>query len=182
MDSQSLNYDQAEKLAAEWISAQPTVATFVFSLVKDYHVTEEILSRIAVVLVRKYDTYDPKLSFISWAMGIAKYEILNSQRLYARDRHQFSGGLIEKMSEFCETSSDEADPRMLYLEECLKRIRGRARRTLTLRYTAGMKPAQIAKLLQISGGAVRVLLSRTRNALRSCIERRLIEEGGNRES
>lgn len=172
-----MNYEQAEKLAAEWTKVQPAVTAFIFSLVKDYHVTEEILSQVAVILVRKYDTYDPGQSFSSWSIGIAKYEILKSRRSYARDRHHFNDELIEQMCVLSEEVAGEMNPRMLYLEECLKRIQGRARQALTLRYIADMKPAKIADSLQVSGGAVRMLLTRTRDALRSCIERRLTEEG-----
>ena len=177
MDSQSINYEQAEKLAGDWTKAQPTVAAFVFSLVRDYHITEEILSRVAVILVRKYDTYNPQLPFTHWALRIARYETLKYRRSDVRDRHQFSSELMEEMSMLCDAVVDEMDPRMSYLEECLKRIQGRARQALVLRYVADLKPAKIAESLQVSNGAVRMLLSRTRDALRSCIERRLNEEG-----
>ena len=173
-----MKFEEAERLAADWANARPVVAAFVFSLVQDYHETEEILSKVAVVLVRKYSTSEPIQSFTSWAMKIARYEILNAQRAYARDRHQFSDVFVEEMSAICNEAVAEMDPRMLYLEECLKRVQGRARQALVLRYTAGMKPAKIAESLKVSGGAVRILLTRTRNALRSCVERRLAEERG----
>ena len=134
MDSQSLNFDQAEKLAAEWTKVQPIVATFVFSLVKDFNAMDEILSRVAVTLVRKYGSYDTKQPFLNWSMGIAKYEVLKLKQFQARDRHQFDGDLIEDMCSLCDEVADEINPRMLYLEKCLKQVQGRARLALTLRY------------------------------------------------
>lgn len=172
-----MNFDQAEKLAAAWTKVQPMVTAYIFSLVKDYHSTEEILSQVAVILVRKYDTYDPKQPFANWAMKIAQFEILKFRRSYARDRHQFSSELVEELGMLCDEAIAEMNPQMRYLEECLKRIQGRARRALVLRYVADMKPANIAESLQLSNGAVRMLLTRTRDALRSCVERRLNEEG-----
>jgi DNA-directed RNA polymerase specialized sigma24 family protein len=44
-------------------------------------------------------------------------------------------------------------------------------------YRGGLKTDDVAAALSMSGGAVRTLLSRVRESLRTCVERRLLEEG-----
>ena len=87
-----------ERLAAYWTQAQPAVAAFVGSVVPDFHQAEEILQRVSVVLVRKFLEYDPRHSFIAWAICVAKFEILYFRRQHATDRHFFDTEIIEKIA------------------------------------------------------------------------------------
>jgi RNA polymerase sigma factor (sigma-70 family) len=59
------------------------------------------------------------------------------------------------------------------LEQCVEKLVGRARKIIQLHYWQDMKSWQIASELNIGHGAVRMLLSRSRQALRSCIEQQL---------
>jgi len=55
----------------------------------------------------------------------------------------------------------------------LRSVKGRAGELLRLRYEESLKPNSISKRVGIAVVAVRVMLSRTRTALRECIERKL---------
>ncbi len=170
--------DQSERLAQLWTEAQPTVAAFIASLVPDFHQTEDILGRVAVVLVRKFDDYDADQPFVPWVLGIAKYEVLKARRTKAIDRHVFSEQIVERIEATCERMAVELSPRRQLLRECLKFVHGRARRALELRYVDDLSPPTIAERLEIGDGAVRTLLHRTRVKVRDCIERRLAGEVG----
>jgi len=45
-----------------------------------------------------------------------------------------------------------------------------------MRYTAGLKIADIAAQLSVTGNAVKILLHRVRTSLEECVKRRLAEE------
>lgn len=167
-----------ERFLRDWIKAQPAVAGFVSALVPDFHAAEDILQEVAVVLLRKYGEYDSSRPFLPWALGIARLEVLNRRRALARGGLAHRPSLAEKLEAACGELAPELERRTEALRECLKGVEGRAREVLRLRYELALGPREIAGRVGISGGAVRVLLSRVRAALRDCIRRRMAAEGG----
>jgi RNA polymerase sigma-70 factor (ECF subfamily) len=170
MDSQ-----QAEDFAARWTAAQPAIAAFVRSLVPDLTSAEEVLQRVAVALVRRYDRYDQARPFVAWAIGVAKFEVMYFRRQQATDRHIFDDELVEKVAESYQEMSEKFNPRREALTKCLEELDGRSRRVLHLRYADGMTTPCIAEEMKITVAAVRMLLWRVRNALRRCMEERTNE-------
>lgn len=168
MDRQS-----TEQLAVQWTQAQRLVGAFIATMLGDFDAVDEVLSRVAVAVVRKYEQYDPARPFAAWAIGIARIEVMQYRRLTATDRHIFDDALIDRITQRYQQQAARIDPHRQALSECLKRIDGRARQALELRYVSNFKPAAIARELSMNGGALRMLLTRTRQALRECIERRL---------
>ena len=167
--------EASERLAILWTKAQPFVAAYITSLIPDFHRAEDVLQQVAVILVRKFDQYDPAQPFLPWALGIARREVLKQQRQRARDRHVFSDDFAETLGAVCEEMAGQFDGYRQKLAECLKQLDDRARIALNLRYSHDIQPAAVAERMSLSPGAVRVLLHRARSALRTCIERRLRE-------
>jgi RNA polymerase sigma-70 factor (ECF subfamily) len=164
---------QTELFAKLWVGAQATVAGFVRSLVPDFQQAEEVLQRVAVTLVRKFDHYDQTRSFAAWAIGVAKYEVLYYRRERATDRHVFDDEIVDKIALGYQRFASDADPFREALERCLGNLDGRARRAIELRYATGLASPEVAREMSLSPGAVRMLLSRVRQALRECIERQV---------
>jgi RNA polymerase sigma-70 factor, ECF subfamily len=163
---------EVEDLAAHWTGAQRTVAGFVRSLVTDFHESEEVLQRVAVTLVRKYGQYDPSRPFVPWALGVAKIEVLMFLRERSSERLVFSDALVERIAESHERAACDPAPMPQFVTECVEELDGRARQAIQLRYGGNLRTAQIARTMQISDGAVRMLLSRARALLRKCVESR----------
>lgn len=164
---------QAEEFAILWASAQSTLASFVRTLVPDIHQAEEVLQRVAVALVRKFDEFDKNRSFAAWAVGVAKYEVLYFRRERATDKHLFDDEIVDRVALSYQRFVEDADPFREALEGCLKKLKGRARRVIEMRYEQGLASAAIAEKLRLTTGAVRMLLCRVRQTLRTCIDRRL---------
>jgi RNA polymerase sigma-70 factor (ECF subfamily) len=164
---------QAEQFAALWTAAQPTITGFVRMLIPDYQQADEVLQRVAVTLVRKFDQYDQLRPFAAWAIGVAKYEVLYYRRERATDKHLFGDDVVEKIASRYETVADEGDPIREALRLCLDQLKGRSKDVIDLRYRRGMRSNAIAAEMTLSAGAVRMLLCRVRETLRRCIERRL---------
>jgi RNA polymerase sigma-70 factor, ECF subfamily len=164
--------NRSEQLAVLWTKAQPFVAAYITSLVSDFHRAEDVLQQVAVILVRKFDQYDPAQPFLPWALGIARRELLKQQRQLARDRHVFSPDFAEQLGTVYEKMAGEFDGYRQTLAECLKELDGRTRRALDLRYADDLRPAAVAERMQLTAGAARVLLHRARVTLRECIQRR----------
>jgi RNA polymerase sigma-70 factor, ECF subfamily len=163
---------QAEQFAALWTAAQPTISAFIRTLIPQYQQADEVLQRVAVTLVRKFDQYDPTRPFGAWAVGVAKYEVLYYRRERATDRHLFGDGLIEQIASRYELFVEEVDPIREALRRCIDELKGRSKRVIELRYRRGLRSNAIAEEMTLSSGAVRMLLCRVRESLRHCIERR----------
>lgn len=173
-----MDLQQSERCAALWTAAQPTVAAFVRTLMPDFQQAEEILQRVAVMLVRKFDDYDSRRPFAAWAIGFAKNEVLYFRRQQATDKHLFDDTLVEKIAVTYEQLVDEVDPMRQALANCVEELRGRSRRVIELRYVRGFTSEEIAKKMDLKSGAVRVLLHRVRAMLRECIEGHVGKLGG----
>lgn len=164
---------QAEQFAALWAGSQSTVSAFIRTLVPDYQQADEVMQRVAVTLVRKYEQYDANRSFAAWAIGVAKFEVLYFRRERATDRHLFGDDIVEQIASRYEMLAEEVDPLRDALKHCLDKLEGRSQQVVELRYKRGLSSAAIAVEMELSSGAVRMLLCRVRDALRRCIKRRM---------
>ena len=165
--------DNHEQFTRRWTEAQPIVAGYINAVVPDFQEAEDLLQDVAVILLRKFPAYDAQRPFVAWAIGIAKREVLVARRRHARGFLSYQADLLERISEAYEELAPEFEDRSRALRECLRTVRGRAGELLRLRYEESLKPNSIAARVGMAVVAVRVMLSRTRAALRGCIERKL---------
>jgi len=163
-----------EELAQYWTAAQRAVSAFLRAMVQSSHNRDDLLQQVAVVVVRKFSQYDRAQPFTAWAIGIAKQEVLAYRRRRKTDRHIFDDAMVERIALDYQHYLPEGTFKLRdALESCLEKLQGRSRKAIDFHYTHGMKSSQIAPQLGLGDGAVRMLLSRTRDALRVCIEQQL---------
>lgn len=165
--------DSHEQFTRRWTEAQPVVAGYLNAVVPDFQEAEDLLQDVAVILLRKFPEYDPQRPFVAWAIGIAKLNVLASRRRHARNCLCYDADLLERIGEACEELAPEREDHCQALRECLRSIRGRAGEALRLRYEESLKTDAVASRVGMAVVAVRVMLSRTRAALRECIERKM---------
>jgi RNA polymerase sigma-70 factor, ECF subfamily len=163
--------ERHEQFTCLWTQAQPLVAGYINAVIPDFHEAEDALQEVAIVLLRKFPEYDSDRPFVPWAIGIAKREVLMVRRRQARNRLCYAPDLLERISEAYEELAPELEERAQRLRDCLQRVQGRAAELLRFRYQEALRPAEIAGRVGMAVVAVRVMLSRTRAALRECIER-----------
>ena len=171
-----MNPIEPDQLAILWAKAQPHVAGFISSLVRDFHAADDILQNVAAIVVRKRPEYDPEQPFAAWVIGIARLEVLKHQRATARDRHQFDPEVVDMVAAAYETGTPQHEARRSALAACLETIKGQALKAIRLRYAEDLSLASIAEKLGISVNAATVMMHRTRKALHDCVERRLRRE------
>lgn len=162
-----------EELTVYWTQAQPIVAAFISSMIQSFQDAEDVLQMTAITLAKKYDQYDRSRPFVAWAIGIAKYEVLNYRRQRAKDRHIFDDTVVDQITQAYQETASELNGLRNALRKCLKEVKGRSRKLLELRYIRELKPTRIARQLGMTTNAVFVALHRIRVALRECIERHL---------
>ncbi len=164
--------NDSERFTREWTRAQPVVSSFIGAVVRDFNSAEDLLQDVAVVLLKRFSEYDPSRSFTGWALGIARLKVLEAKRaphdLLAADPQH-----LETLALAHEELSPEIERSKAALRECLQTIKGRALTLLKLRYDRAIKPQAIAAEMGMNPGAVRVMLTRTRQTLFDCIQKQL---------
>ena len=156
----------------QWQEASERLAIYLRAAVGNRHDAEDLQQRIATVVLKKQSDFDPdKGSFISWVFGIARYEVLMFRRKQARDRLVFQDTLQERMAAETE-QMPIATQREDFLKFCLKQLAPKAREAIRLCYgDQELSPTEAAKRMGIERNHLYVMLHRTRQTLRTCIER-----------
>lgn len=157
-------------MTAHWTRAQPTVAAFIQSLVRNSHDADDLLQQTAERVVERYHQFDTSRPFLPWAMTIAKHCVIDHARRQARAASPLM--LREAAESVAEAfAQEEFDVTLMQrLERCLKELAPRAREAIGLRYTNGWKPKRIAEQLGMTANAATVMLHRARAMLRACLE------------
>lgn len=169
--------DAIQRMTIEWTRAQPSVGRFIRSFVRDRAQAEDLLQEVALVIVDRFETYEPDRPFVGWALGIARRVVLTHLRKVYRDRQVEFSDAVEQAADAFQRLDPQTEAMKDSLAHCIGNVRGRSRQALLLRYTEGLELKQIAERLGMTAGNVGVLLHRVRTSLRECVERRLRLEG-----
>ena len=162
-----------EAMTRNWTQAQPVVAAFISSLVPNGSQADDILQEVALVIVRKYHKYDPSRPFQTWAIGVARNEVLMFRRKQSRDRHTFDDSLLDQIAQGYQDKAHELDQMKKALRQCIAQLQPRWGKILELRYSMGLKVKDLAHQMGINLNTALNALHRIRLALRECIQRRL---------
>ena len=170
--------DKNEQITVQWAQSQPLIAAFISSLVPDFHDADDILQNVAMVTVRKYEQFDPNRSFVAWAVGIAKNEILKYQSKQG-NRGLLDIGAIDAVTQvYTKESSTIHDTRIDLrnaISTCMSQLKGKWQKIMDMHYLREQSAARIAQQLGMTRNNVFVTLHRIRIALRDCVNRRLGE-------
>lgn len=169
------NPDQLTEFTLLWTEAQPAVMAFIRSVTPQLADAEDILQETARQVASRFREYDSSRPFGAWAMGVAKYKVLEWRRSQKKMAMLFDEEAIEAIH-FSYTDG-KADWREAgrAIDLCLKKASPAAEQLLRMRYLEDLKPAEIAKRLNTTANSVSVRLSRARDALKECLEKRLQE-------
>ena len=165
-----------EEFTHHWLEVEPSVSAYVFASISGFHDAEDVVQRIAQELARRFDEYESSRPFVGWALWIAKSRVIDFYRAQDRRRVIFSDELLGQLADTIAKQADGRSNRREALEACLEELPPKSRRLLDLRYVEELSAAEMAQDTGTTSGSVRVLLSRVRTVLASCIERRLAME------
>lgn len=168
--------DKLKRLASLWMQAQPVVSAFIHGMVHQRHDVEDLVQLVAETCARKFvdfDEHGSQSDFRSWALTIARFEVLRYYQRQDRDKVGFRSELLETIANEFDRQSESPDHRLDALRKCLQNITNKNQQLIEMKYFREMSSDQIADRLAISAGAIRVALCRTRQVLAECIERRL---------
>ena len=162
------------KFAALFRQAQSRLYGYIHALVRDLNDADDLFQQTALILWRKFDTFDLQRCFLSWACGVARLEVTNFLRSRGRQRLYFSDDLNLLLIEAQEQlTSEEEEQRRDVLAKCVAKLRERDRDLLRECYQDPMGVPQAAGRHGRSPQSVYNSLRRIRRALYECIVRTL---------
>ena len=167
--------EPCQEFIAQFAPAERSIRALLLAATGDPHTVEDLMQNVAVDLWRKWPEYQRDRPFRPWALGVARIEILRWRRTLARDRFVLDEKLLDRLVTATDKAAEEADLRLSHLAECLKGVSEYAREVVRLKYAGGLTAKRIAEELGKNLASVEMVLTRTRRALRACIDRKLDE-------
>ncbi len=151
---------------------------FIYSLVRDLDDADDLFQQTSLVLWDKFDRFDPTRSFVGWACGVARFEVLNFLRARSRNRLYFSDELNLALIEAHESMEQEiVEDRRDALAVCMKKLRDKDQELVEACYGRSMCIQELASDWGRSTQSIHNSLRRIRRALFECVRRNLAQEG-----
>lgn len=149
---------------------EATVRAYVRRLVPSQADADDVMQEVALVLWAKFDQFREGSSFRSWALGVAKYEVLAWLRDRSRDRLVLAGDVAELIAE--ETLQDLAslEQQRQALQTCLEKLAPPQRSLLLESYGAEAKIQDVALSSGRSIAGFYQWLHRMRRILLACVQ------------
>jgi len=132
---------------------------------------DDLVQEAALVLWRRYDSYDRTRAFLPWALGTAHHLIQGVRRQGIQEPMLLSPQVAEQVAQTCALMEDDIDVRRGALTRCMGKLPPHLRDLLRLRYAERLSLAQIAQRLQRGLSATNMALHRIRQMLLDCVER-----------
>lgn len=168
----------AAEFTEYWMRSRHVAGAFVRGMIRDEHIAEDVLQKVAIAAATHFDRYDRDRPFAGWLVGIARREVAQHFRERSRDRHTFDDMLVGQLADAHVEVAEELTDRTTALNICLGKLNTRGQEIISLRYQQNLKPARIADRVGTTATAITSLLHRLRSTLRECIERQLEKSGG----
>jgi RNA polymerase sigma-70 factor (ECF subfamily) len=164
--------DRRKAVQALFLRNQTTLRGLILGMLPDVNRAEDLLQDVFFVVTDKASSFELGTNFIAWAMQIARYRLKELVRKDIASGRTLTPDLIDRLVETYQPN-DRHEAMLRQLSFCIERLTPSTRQLLTLRYHGRLKPAQIASERDLSVQTVYSVLSKTRSALRDCIERRM---------
>lgn len=160
---------------AQFVRAERSIRALLLAATGDLNLVDDLMQNVAVALWEKWPQYDPERPFRAWALGVARIEVLRWRRSAARNRIVLNIQWLDQLVAAADRAAEEADQRLALLAECLDDVQGNTKEALNLKYVGGLRAQQIAEQMEKKVGAIEMILTRARRALRECIKRKQAE-------
>lgn len=156
-----------------FVQYESDLRVFIRSLVPTLTDADEVLQETALVLWKKFPSYQPGTEFLRWALVIARFEALAYRRKMARDRLVLGEDVMELLADEALEEVPLRRREREALDQCLRQLPAKQQQLITKAYTPGVKTKDLAEKLGKSPASLYMALNRIRTALARCIEARM---------
>ncbi|MBY0528430.1 MAG: sigma-70 family RNA polymerase sigma factor [Gemmataceae bacterium] len=153
---------------------------FIYSLVRDVVIAEEVFQEVALIAMEKERKGDEVIREpAKWLKEVVRRIVHAGYRARNGRMVPVDPNYLEQVVQtFAEEASvDQQQDRLSALGNCLEHVSEANRDLLRRRYVAGASYDEIGRDLRRTPGALRVLVHRVQRQLADCVEHRLAAEG-----
>ena len=155
---------------------QNPLVGYAYGYLKDWSSAEDAVQEAFLVLMEKWEEYNPELGVFSWVRKMVFYKVQEVSRSRRKERSLQDDELETLVQESLDAHLDEAegrqhDPLLKAYQDCMAKLDSNAVELLTRYYWDKLPGEKIAALFKRSVNAVWLSLSRIRKSLRDCISR-----------
>jgi len=162
-----------EEFSQHLLQSRHRLYGFIYSLVHDHSVVDDIFQEVARVLWRKFDRFDPETDFAAWAMSVARLSILEWRRKQKKVPLPLADETLMLLADDAVAISFENDERTEALHSCLPSLTEKQRALLRRRYQQKESVTNIAESSHITPRAIYKTLNHIHQQLHSCIRQKL---------
>jgi RNA polymerase sigma-70 factor (ECF subfamily) len=157
---------------------EPRLSAFAMSMVANHADADDILQKAYVVMLEKFDQFDPGTSFMSWAGRVVYLTTLQHQRKHQREKVRFGQTFFDAVAKATleEDTSEYLNERMLALSECISKLKPEQEAMLRARYISDQSIDEMETRFNRSAESIYKVLSRTRRLLHECVSFKLRTE------
>lgn len=159
--------DPTEEVQLLFVRHESSIRAFVRALQPSLADADDVMQETFLTVSRKASSFEPGTNFVAWACGVARLKVLENFRQRKRANVLSEAAIIALTEEapspqfISETESA--------LESCLARLAPKVRDLLWRRYSRRQSSTEMAEAAGMTSTAVRVALTKARQALRDCI-------------
>jgi len=147
---------------------------FILGLLPDRTLAEDVLQEVFLIVTAKAAEFQSGTDFLAWVRAIARFKVLEHRQRRFPAARQLADEAWELLAQAAHEVDDAWDVRREALQHCLGELAPRAREVVQLRYSAErLSLDEVAQRMAWTVGSVKVALSRVKDALWDCVQRRL---------
>jgi RNA polymerase sigma-70 factor (ECF subfamily) len=163
--------DHTVRVQQLFVRHQSNLKAFILSLRPDFAEAEDILQEVFLVITRKAGDFHEGSNFMSWALTIARFKVMEASRRRSSDS-ALSEEVLNALSNEC-PEEELCEDRATAVRTCLEKLAPRLQEVMKLRYFSEHGPGEIARLLAWTPNSVNVALSKARKLMHGCVNRQL---------
>ena len=146
---------------------------FIRSVVPDWSAADDIMQDTTTVLWSKFEQFEIGTDFVSWAICIARYEVLGHLKKKRTAKLRFSSQTVEAIADRVMETIEKTDARRDALRHCMGKLKEKDRKLVHMRYEIGATTQSVAKRIGRSISTVYKSLNDIHIQLLRCIRRTL---------
>lgn len=169
-----------EKLSADFIAQRHSLNAFIYGMVRDSSVADDIFQEVWLQFTKAMDKGVEIASLDRWCRGVARNRILQYWRTSRRDKVLVNSNLLELVDVAFEESQEEKErhaENRHALRKCVENLPEKSGNIIRMKYQKNLDMKSIGEKIGKSTDAIKMLVCRIRKSLRKCIETRLEEAG-----
>ena len=136
---------------------------------------DDLVQETFLACMRSRFTYRDSASTASYLRQVARNQLLQLRRRQGREVNTVQLEAAESV--WAEVAAEDGlSDYLSALRSCISQLRDRSRQVVALRYEQGLSREEVALRLDMTSQGVKTLLRRTRQLLRQCVQRKVIED------